>query len=195
LGATIVRAGLGWIGGLALGIAGGLVIGFYQKAYRYLAIWLSIGRCFPVFVLTGFALGILPNQPELQRLLLILLMTMLVSLQMVSLAAYLAPRRRLDIARLGGASDWFCLWNVIRYEVMGSILSTAEISLPLSIIVTLVVETFLIPEVGLGLQIMNAMSGSAGVKVVLATVLFPAIVGAVGVWLIRRSSIRWRYEI
>jgi len=195
LSATMLRAILGWIGGLALGIGSGLVIGFYQKAYRYLAIWLSIGRCFPVFVLTGFALGVLPNQPELQRLLLIVLMTLLVSLQMVSLAAYLAPRRRLDIARLCGASDWFCLWNVVRFEAMGGILSTAEISLPLAIIVTLVVETFLIPEAGLGLQVMNAMSGSAGVKVVLATVLFPAILGALGVWLIRRSSGKWRYEI
>jgi ABC-type multidrug transport system ATPase subunit/ABC-type nitrate/sulfonate/bicarbonate transport system permease component len=195
LSMTIVRALLGWIVGLALGIAGGLVIGFYQKVYRLLAIWLSIGRCFPVFVMTGFAIGALPNHSELQRLLLIFLMTMLVSLQMVSLAAYLAPRRRLDVARLAGASDWYCLWHVIRYEIMGSILSTAEITLPLSIIVTLVVETFMIPEIGLGLQIMSAMSGSAGVKVVLATVLLPAVIGAIGVWLIRRSSIRWRYEM
>jgi ABC-type nitrate/sulfonate/bicarbonate transport system permease component/ABC-type nitrate/sulfonate/bicarbonate transport system ATPase subunit len=194
LGATLLRAFLSWAIGAAVATPIGLALGYEERAYSLAAPWLSIARTFPVFALTGVAIGLFPSAGELQRGFLILLTVFLIQLQIVSASAALAPRHRLTMARIYGASYFYRLFFVLGFESLPGMLGGLEATLPLAVIVTLVVETFLIPDVGLGRFVLNALN-AADTTTVLATVLWPAIGSALGLAALRHWSRRWKQEM
>ncbi|MBY0494546.1 MAG: ATP-binding cassette domain-containing protein [Cyanobacteria bacterium] len=191
---TVLRAMGGWVLGLAVAIPFGTLLGYHRDVYRFVSPWLSLARGFPVFTLTGLAIGLFVGANELQRLFLIVLTVLLIALQIVSSAAYTAPRRRVELARVFGAGELFCLMRVMFFESIGGILAALETTLPLAIVLTLVIESFLIPDVGLGRFVLNSLQG-ASVAVTIAAVFWPALVAAIGVAVIRRFARRWQFEL
>lgn len=191
---TFLRALGSWCIGVILALPLGILIGYYVWIYRLLAPWLLIARTMPVFALVGISIGLFAGLPELQRIFLISLAIFTIFLQVISAATFIAPRRRVEIARIYGASEWFCLRKVMFYEVMSGILGGLEVTLPLAVIVALVVETFLIPETGLGNLIISKLS-DPDTSQLLAYLFPPAIITALSVWLIRRYFRRWRLEL
>ena len=193
LGMTMVRALSGWIAACTAALPVGILIGYNNAIYKGAAPWLSLGRSLPIFALVGPAVGLFRDVPELQRIWLIWLTLFLIALQTISVAAAFAPRRRIQLARIFGASHWFCLRRIMFHEVVPGIFAALEITLPLSLIVTLVVETFLIPRYGLGIYIYNHLSDS-DLSLLFAQILVPGIVGALGMAALRRISLFFQYE-
>lgn len=192
--ATVSRALGSWVLAIAIALPLGLLIGYFHRLYEVLAPWLSIARAMPIFALVGTAAGLLAGKPEAQRVFLICLTVFLILLQITSAAAYVAPRRRLDLARIYGATRGFVIRRILLYETMGTFIGGLEVTLPLAIIVTLVVETFLIPNTGLGFHVLNNLQ-AADLSLLYASILLPAVVAATGVWLLRLWARRWRFEI
>lgn len=182
---TMGRAVSGWIIANAIAIPTGIVLGYDERIYGTVSPWLSLGRTLPVFVLVAPAIGLFPGLPEVQRIFLVWLTLFLISLQAVSAASAFAPRIRVRLARIFGASHWFRLSRVMPYESMGGIFSSLEVTLPLSIIVTLVVEIFLIPQIGLGIYLYNNLT-DADLSLLFAYILLPGIAAALGMWALRR---------
>lgn len=191
---TLWRITGSWLIGICFATPLAIIIGYYTKVYKLLVPWLAVGRAFPVFVLVGVAIGLFPGHAEIQRFFLIALTIFLIHLQIVTAAVYIAPRRRTDLARIYGAGPTFFLPKVMLYESVGGILAGLETSLPLAVILTLVVETFLYPEKGLGFYISNKLV-SANLSEVFAAVLWPAILAAIGVWLLRKYAQRWKFDL
>jgi ABC-2 type transport system ATP-binding protein len=194
LGATLSRAFGSLLIGAFLAIPFGVFIGYHSSLYKLIAPWLSVIRAFPLFALTSIAVGLFARMPETQRVFLVSLTIFVILLQIVSSAAFVAPRRRVDIARIYGAGELFCLSKVMFYESIGGILAGLETTLPLAVIVTIVVENFLIPNTGLGPYIYNNLAAEDK-SLVWAYLLCPAILAATGVWLIRSYARKWRYEL
>lgn len=193
--ATVSRALVAWLVAAAFAIPLGIVLGAYTGAYRLLAPWLSLGRCIPVFALAGSAIGLLPGFPESQRMVLITLTLFLIGIQIVATAAAVAPRRRMDFARVLGATRAFQIWRVLARECAAGIASALEVTLPTSVIVTLVVETTLLPTSGgLGLYLFNHLT-DRDLSRVFAYVLLAGLIAAGGVWVIRSWSGTLRREI
>jgi ABC-type nitrate/sulfonate/bicarbonate transport system permease component len=192
--ATLARALLGWVLANIIAIPIGILVGYHRNLFRMISPWLSLSRCIPVFVLVGVAVGLFPGYSDVQREFLIWLTLFLTSLQAVSLASALAPRRRMELARIFGASRWYILRRILPFESISGIFTALEITLPLSIVVTFVVETFLIPQVGLGLYVFNHMT-DVDLSLLFAHILWPAIVAALGLWCIRMLSQGYRYEL
>jgi ABC-type multidrug transport system ATPase subunit/ABC-type nitrate/sulfonate/bicarbonate transport system permease component len=192
--ATLARALGSWVIGICLALPLGVFFGYHSRLYKLIAPWLSIARAFPIFALVGLAIGLFANWPETQRVFLISFTVFIIFLQVVSAAAFVAPRRRVDLARIYGASEIFRLSRVMIYEAIGGILGGLETTLPLAVIITLVVETFLITNQGIGLYIYNHLAAS-DLTLVYAYLLWPAIAAATGVSFIRRYARKWRYEI
>jgi len=148
----------------------------------------------PVFALTVLAQTTFPGRFELQRVALIGLTVFVIALQPVSAAAALSPRRRIDCARAFGASHRFCMVHILPYECAAGIVGTLEVTLPIAIIVTLVVETLLVPLVGLGVLITNHLQDRE-LSALAAILMVPAIITAVILVTIRFLSRRFRYEV
>jgi len=183
-GATMIRAGAGWFLANLMAVPVGILLGYDRRIYSAASPWLSLGRTLPVFVLLGPAIGLFPGYSELQRGFLIWLTLYLISIQSVSAASAFAPRARLRIARIFGAGHRFRLKDVLFHESMGGIFSALEITLPLAVIVSLVVEIFLIPQTGLGVYIFNNLT-AGDLSTLFAHILLPGIVAAVGMWGLR----------
>lgn len=177
-----------------LAIPVGVLLGYNQRIFSLISPWLSIGRALPVFALAGPAIGVLPNRPEWQRLLLIFLTLFLLTVQSTSVTAAMAPRRRVDCARVFGASHWFCLTRIMPFESIAGAFAGLEVGLPLAMIVTLVVETFLIPDKGLGLYIFNHLM-DADLSLLFAHILWPAVVAAIALAGVRSLSRRFRFDL
>lgn len=192
--ATIFRALGWWLVANLLAIPIGILLGYHIALYQTVSPWLSVGRSLPSFVLVGPAIGLLPGYPEMQRGLLICLALFLVALQAISVASALAPRKRVAIAKVLGASNWFCLRHIMPYEAITGIFSSLEVTLPLAMIITLVVETFLIPKLGLGLYIFNHLT-DPDLSLLVAHIFWPAVIAAIGMRVIRRVSSGYRYEV
>jgi len=188
-GATMSRALSGWLLANLTAIPIGILLGYDKRIYSAASPWLSLGRTLPVFVLLGPAIGLFPGYSELQRGFLIWLTLYLISIQSVSAAAAFASRIRLRIARIFGADHWFRLKNVLFHESLGGIFSALEITLPLAVIVSLVVEIFLIPQVGLGVYIYNNLT-SGDISTLFAHILLPGVAAAVGMWGLRKIGSR-----
>ena len=190
---TLLRTVSSWGIGVVIGLPLGILIGYYTWIYRLVAPWLLVARAMPVFALVGISVGLFAGFPETQRIFLISLAIFTIFLQAISAATFVAPRRRVEIAQIYGASEWFCLRKIMFYEVISGILGGLEITLPLAVIITLVVETFLIPEIGLGNYIVSKLSDPDS-SMLLAYLLPPAVLVALSVWFIRRYFRKWRYE-
>ncbi len=193
-GATMLRALLGWVAANLVAIPIGILLGYDTRFYQAVAPWLSIARAVPIFVLVAPAAGMFPNLPETQRGFLIWLTLFVISLQAISATAALAPRRRLDIARIFGASQWFRLTRIMPLEAISGIFTALEVTLPLSVVVCLVLETFLIPKTGLGLYIFNHLNDS-NLSLLFAHILWPGVIVAVSLAVIRRLSRKFRYDL
>ena len=191
---SVARALGAWMLGLAVAIPLGTYLGYHRNIYNFVSPWLSLARGFPVFTLTGLAIGLFVGAAEIQRLFLIVLTVLLIAIQIVSSAAFAAPRRRVELARVFGAGEFFCLVRVMFFESIGGILAALETTLPLAIVLTLVIESFLIPEVGLGRLVLNSLQG-ASVAVTMAAVFWPALLAAMGVAVIRRLARKWQFEL
>ena len=191
--ATMGRAAIGWALAVLSAIPVGVLLGFDARVYRLAAPWLSLLRAVPLFVLAGVATGILPRQPEAQRIFLIWLTLFVIGLHATSVSAALAPRRRMDLARVFGASHWY-RYRILCREAIGGAFTCLEVTLPLSIVVSFVVELFLIPNTGLGIYAFNHMD-DADKSTLFAYILIPGVVAAVGLSIIRAVSKRFRYEI
>jgi NitT/TauT family transport system ATP-binding protein len=192
--ATVERAFGCYAAANLIAIPFGILLGYNTRLFSAMAPWLTFGRALPVFALVGPVIGLLAGKPELQRLVIIAASLFLISLQAVSSAAALAPRRRVQCARAFGATHWFCLRRIMPFESISGIFGALEISLPIAIIVTLVVETFLIPDVGLGLYILNHMT-DADLSQLFAHIAWPALLATIGLLVIRRMSARYRHEV
>ncbi len=192
--ATIARSSTGWIVANIAAVPMGILLGYDLGIFQAVSPWLAIGRAMPVFVLVASAAGLFPRLPEFQRWFLIFLTLFLIAVQAVSVGAAMAPRRRLDLARVFGASRWYCLSHVLFYEAIGGIFSGLEVTLPLALVITIVVETFLLPETGLGRIVFEHLNDS-NLSLLFALVLLPAIIFAIGLAAIRRLSRRFRYEL
>jgi ABC-type multidrug transport system ATPase subunit/ABC-type nitrate/sulfonate/bicarbonate transport system permease component len=183
-GATMTRALAGWVLANAAAIPLGVLLGYDTRIYRGVAPWLSLGRALPVFVLLGPAVGLFPGLPYLQRHFLIWLTLFLISLQAITVAAALATRGRIKIARIFGASHWFRLRHIMPYESLGGIFAALEVTLPLAVVVTFVVELFLIPQNGLGIYVFNHLTDN-DLSMLFAHILLPGIIAAIGMRLLR----------
>ena len=192
--ATIGRATASWLLGLVVAIPVGTLLGYYRHLYSVASPWLSLGRTFPAFTLTGLAIGLFTGLPEVQRLFLITLTVFLIGIQIVASSAFAAPRRRVDLARIFGAGRWFCLRRIMVFEAMGGILAALETTLPLAFVLTLVIEVFLIPQRGIGRFVLNSLQGASSTTTI-ASVLLPAMLAALGVAGIRWQARRWRTEL
>jgi ABC-type multidrug transport system ATPase subunit/ABC-type nitrate/sulfonate/bicarbonate transport system permease component len=191
--ATMTRAAFGWIGANLLAVPLGVLLGYDVRFFQTVAPWLSVGRAIPIFVLVAPAAGLFPRAPEAQRFFLIWLTLFVIAVQAVSAAAALAPRRRVRIARAFGASHWFRLTRIMPYEAVGGIFSALEVTLPLSVVVCLVLETFLIPKTGLGLYLFNHLNDS-DLSLLFAHILWPGVVVAICLALVRALSRSFRYD-
>jgi len=183
--ATMAPASSGWLIANAIAVPVGILLGYDERIYSTVSPWLSLGRTLPVFMLVAPAIGLFPGFRELQRGFLIWLTIFLISLQAVSAASAFAPRVRVRIARIYGASHWFRLTRVMPYETLSGIFGALEVTLPLSVIVALVVEIFLIPQTGLGIYIYNHLT-DADLSVLFAHILLPGLAAAIGMWALRR---------
>lgn len=192
--ATTARAVSSWLMGLLVALPVGTFLGYHRPAYSFFSPWLTLGRGFPVFTLTGIAIGLFAGTPEIQRVFLVGLTVFLIALQIVASAAFAAPRRRVELARVFGASGLFCLTRVMVFESIGGILGALETTLPLAFVVTLVIESYLIPTVGVGRFVLNSLQG-ASVATTIAVVLWPALIAACGVALVRRIARDWQFEL
>jgi len=193
-GATMGRAAFGWIAANVVAVPLGILLGYNTRFFQTAAPWLSICRSLPIFVLVAPAAGLFPKLPEGQRESLLWLALFVISIQAVSAAAALAPRRRVDIARIFGASHWFCLTRIMPFEAVTGIFAAMEVTLPLSVVICLVLETFLIPKTGLGLYVFNHLN-DADLSLLFAHILWPGVIVAVLLALIRRLSRAFRYEL
>lgn len=191
---TMLRAIAGWTVANLAAVPVGILLGYDIRCFQAVAPWLSIGRALPIFVLVAPAAGVFPRLPEAQRGSLIFLTLFVISLQVVSASAALAPRRRLNIARVFGASHWFRLSRIMPFEAIGGIFAALEITLPLSVIVTLVLETFLIPKSGLGLYVFNHLN-DADSSLLFAHILWPAVIVAIALAIVRSLSRSFRYDL
>lgn len=192
--ASMLRAIGGWLLANITAVPLGVLLGYNRSCFQATSPWLAIGRSAPIFVLVAPAAGLFPQLPEFQRMFLIWLTLFLISLQAVSVAAAMIPRRRVDLARLYGASYWFRLRHVVFRESIGGTFSALEITLPVAIIVTLVVESFLIPPTGLALYVFNRLY-DPDLSMLFAHILLPGIIAAVGLALIRRLAGAFRYDL
>jgi ABC-type nitrate/sulfonate/bicarbonate transport system ATPase subunit/ABC-type nitrate/sulfonate/bicarbonate transport system permease component len=194
VGATATRALVAWCAGLAVALPLGTYLGYHRAVYNLISPWLSLARGFPVFTLTGLAIGLFVGAPETQRVFLIGLTVFFIAIQIVASASFTAPRRRVELSRIFGAGELFCLTRVMVFEAIGGVLAALETTLPLAFVVALVIESFLIPPVGVGRFVLNSLQG-ASVATTIAAVLWPAMLAAVGVALIRRAARRWQFEL
>jgi ABC-type multidrug transport system ATPase subunit/ABC-type nitrate/sulfonate/bicarbonate transport system permease component len=192
--ATILRAFSAWLLANLMAIPLGVLLGYDIRVFRALAPWLSIGRTMPIFALVAPAAGLFPMLPEIQREFLIWLTLFLISLQAISATAALAPRRRVDVARIFGASRWFILTRVMFFESIAGIFAALEVTLPLSIVLAFVIETFLIPDKGLGIYLFNHLN-DPDMSLFFAHLLVPAILGALGLSTIRFFARNYRYDL
>jgi ABC-type multidrug transport system ATPase subunit/ABC-type nitrate/sulfonate/bicarbonate transport system permease component len=191
---TVGRAGVWWLVANAMAVPLGVIVGYGGGVYRLFAPWLSLGRCLPVFALVGAARGLFPGASELQRGSLIWLTVFLISLHAVAVSAAMAPRRRMEIAAIFGAGHWFRVTRVLPFECIGGIFAALEVTLPLSVIVTIVVGMFILAERDLSLDIYNNLD-KPDLSKLLACVLVPGAFAAIGLALLRRFSGRLRYEV
>ncbi len=193
-GATMSRAMAGWLVANLFAIPLGVLLGYNIRVFQAVSPWLAIGRAAPIFVLVAPAAGLFPKLPESQRCFLIWLTLFLISLQAVSVAAAMAPRRRADIARIFGAGYWFRLRHVVFREGIAGTFTAMEITFPIAIIATLVIEQFLIPRTGLGVYIFNHLN-DPDLSLLVAHILLPGIIVAMGLTAIRRVARAYRYEL
>jgi ABC-type multidrug transport system ATPase subunit/ABC-type nitrate/sulfonate/bicarbonate transport system permease component len=192
--ATMDRALAGWLLANLAAIPLGVLLGYNVRVFQAVSPWLAVGRAAPIFVLVAPAAGLFPQRPEFQRCFLIWLTLFLISLQAVSVAAAMAPRRRVDIARVFGADYWFRLRHVLFREGISGTFSALEITFPIAIIATLVIEQFLIPKTGLGVYVFNHLN-DPDLSLLVAHILLPGIIVALGLSIIRRAARAYRYEL
>lgn len=193
LGATLARSLAGWGLALFLAVPIGVTAGFSRTFFQAIAPWLSLGRCVPLFALAGSAIGLFPAMPEVQRMFLIVMTLALIDLQIVSLGAAMSTRRRMDVARTMGAGLWFQMRILLR-ESMSSIIAAMETTMPISLIVTFVIEIILIPRLGAGSIVFNQMTG-ADLSLMFAYLLIPATVVASLMWLVRTVAHFSRHDM
>lgn len=191
--ATMARVFGWWFVANLVAMPLGILLGYDSRLFRSFSVWLWLGRCMPVFALIGVARGIFPGIEWVQIGFLICLTMFLISLQSISLAAAVAPRRRFEIAKIFGASHLFRLTRIMPYETFPAILSALEVTLPLGVIVTVVVESYTFPTHGFGLDVYNNLD-SADMSRLFAAILLPGAVAAVALWLLRYLAARFRSE-
>jgi ABC-type Mn2+/Zn2+ transport system ATPase subunit/ABC-type nitrate/sulfonate/bicarbonate transport system permease component len=184
LGALLVAA--------LLAIPLGVVLGYDKRTYAIAAPWIAAVRAMPVFLLVSIAAGMWPGRPEFQRLTLVILTVFVIGLQIMSATAAVAPRRRIELTRILGGRLRHRL-AVLFHEVIGAAFAFLEVGLPLSILVTILVETLLIPQSGLGMLAVNHMT-DRDVSLLFALVMLPGLVGALGTWVLRRFGRFFQYE-
>ena len=100
----------------------------------------------------------------------------------------------MTIAKIFGASHWFRLTRIMPFEAISGIFTALEVTLPLSVVVCLVLETFLIPKTGLGLYVFNHLNDS-DLSLLFAHILWPGAIVAASLAVIRRLSRRFRYDL
>ena len=192
--ATIASAFIWWAIANAIAIPTGLLFGYRPNAYQFIAPWLSVGRCLPIFALLGVAKSAFPGSSSAQSGFLIWLTVFLISLHSLSVSAAMAPRRRMNLAAIYGASHTFRLTRILPFECMSGLFAALEVTLPLSVIVTIVVGMFIFPEYGLALDIFNNMD-KPDLSKLFACVIVPAIAAAGGLVVLRVIARKYRFEL
>ncbi len=194
LSVTIGRALFWWLVANLVAIPLGIAIGYDSVIYRLFAPWLSLGRAVPVFALLGMAKGVFPGNASLQTGFLVWLTLFLISLHILAVASSMVARRRLEIAATFGASHWFRIKRIMPYECLPGIFTALEITLPISVVVGLVVEMFIFPQTGIGIDLYNNMDARNMGKL-FALILIPGIMSAIGLTVIRTVSQKFKLEL
>ncbi len=191
---TIGRALFWWFLANLLAIPLGILVGYSPVVYRLFAPWLSVGRCIPVFALLGVAKGLFPGTSALQTGFLVWLTLFLIALHTLAVSASMVARRRLEIATTFGAGHWFRIRNILPYECLNGAFASLEITLPIGVVVALVVEMFIFPGQGIGIDLYNNMD-SRDMSKLFALIIVPGVVAAAGLTILRVISQKVRLEL
>lgn len=157
--ATSIRAVSGWLLAVSLGVPVGLTLGYFRKLYACFNGPLSFLRSIPAFILLLIptALGL---SGELVRMSTIAFTGFLITADECAGAMMSMPPDRIDLVKTCGGRSWHVLTKVVIFEAFGrTVLPSAKTTLSICLIVTIVVESFSIPENGVGARLLTAMSG------------------------------------
>lgn len=191
--ASLTRSLTAWGAAMVLAVPAGVVMGYSRRVHLLVAPWLSLARGMPVFMLIGVTAGLFPGWPEVQRWTLVFVTLFLLGTHTLSVAASIAPRRRMDLARIIGAGLGRRLLILAR-EATAGIFTFAQLSLPLAIVATLFLETLLIPSTGIGGPVLNHLMDSDQ-SLLFALIMMPGMMGAIGMAVIQKFSRRFSYEL
>lgn len=194
LAATLCLAIASWLCANTIAIPLGLLLGYNVQIFKVMLPWLSLGRCLPVFALVGVSKGLFPQSSNLQSVFLVVLTVGLISIHTVAVAAAMAPRRRIDIAAIFGASHWFRVSRILPFESLTGIFTALELTLPLGVIVSIVVGMFIFPKYGVALDIYNNLE-KPDLSVLFAYLLVLGAITATALSLFRQLSSRVRAEV
>lgn len=188
--ASLARSVGAWVISCLAAVPIGLTAGYSKSVYRLLAPWLSVLRAAPMFVLVSPVVAVFAGHGEAQRVALISLPIVLFVTQSIAATAAFAPRTRMDIARIFGAKTPYLIFRILLPEAAGGVAGALEATFPLAFVLTLVVEGFLIPHVGIGSYLYQHLYDT-DLSMVLAHILMIGAIAAIGVAGVRRVGTRW----
>jgi ABC-type nitrate/sulfonate/bicarbonate transport system permease component len=155
LGATLYRLVVGFIGGAAIGIPVGLLMGYSRRIYNALEAVVEVFRAIPVIALFPLFLILfgLGNQSKFSIVAwsssLVILLNTMYGVQHSS-----ALRRM--VARSLKASEWQIFWKVVLPDALPEMLVGLRTGVSIALIVVLMTEMFLGTRSGIGQMIYNA---------------------------------------
>jgi len=156
---TSARAVTGWLCAVAIGVPLGLAVGGTRQVYAAVCAPLAFLRSIPAFVLllipTAMGLG-----GEWGRFLTIAFAGLLITIDECASAMAALPMDRVELVKAYAGNRWHVISKVALFEAFGrTVVPSAKTTLSICLIVSIVVESFSIPEHGVGARLLTVMSG------------------------------------
>ena len=172
---SLKRFGGGYLLGLALGAGLGVLISANRYVYNAFFPLLEFFRSLPATALFPFLLALLGDN-DYSRTATAVYITVWITAFNVSQAILKVSSRRKEYLSAINARPWFVVRHLYFYELLPSFMSSARVTLPLTLLVMVAVEMIIGAKAGLGKAIFNAhyFQDYAGVAAVVI------IVGLIG---------------
>lgn len=152
---TLKRIGFGYLIGLFGGTLIGVAISLNTYVYRAFFPFLEFFRALPATALFPFFMAVLGNN-DLSRMSVAIYITIWITAFNTSRAMFRVGRRRKEYLQTIGASRLFMIRHLYLYELLPSFMTSARVTLSLTLLVMAAVEMLIGATSGLGKDIYNS---------------------------------------
>jgi len=193
LAATALRAVGSWVLALLIGVPVGLILGLSRSAHDLSHGVVAFLRSLPAFMLITIPVAI-GLGGEISRIATITLASVLIIIDECAESLVTLPQDRVELIRVYHGRFWFILTRVLIFEALGrAVVPVARTTIGISFIVSIVCETLLTPQLGVGARLLTSLT-ALEMSSVYAFLLLTGTVGLIlnaGVHFLARRVIFW----